>query len=94
MVKRVIHVTEEEAASDFASLLARVRAGEEVIIESHAQPVAVLHPAQQPSFRLLSESLHLAREHASTATLDEDFAKDVEAAVESHREPIDPPAWD
>ena len=27
MAKRVIHVTEAEAASDFAALLARVRAG-------------------------------------------------------------------
>jgi antitoxin (DNA-binding transcriptional repressor) of toxin-antitoxin stability system len=29
----VIHVSDKEAASDFASLLARVRAGAEVIIE-------------------------------------------------------------
>lgn len=31
-------------------------------------------------------SLRLAREHGSTVTLDTDFGKDVEAAVESHRE--------
>jgi hypothetical protein len=30
----------------------------------------------------------------SNATIDADFAKDVEAAVESHREPLEPPAWD
>jgi hypothetical protein len=28
------------------------------------------------------------------ATLDADFAKDVEAAIESHREPLSPPTWD
>jgi antitoxin (DNA-binding transcriptional repressor) of toxin-antitoxin stability system len=89
----VIHVSDKEAASDFASLLARVRAGAEVIIEHDTQPVAVLHPAE-PAVRLLSESLRLAREHGSTVTLDEDFAKDVEAAVESHREPLNPPAWE
>jgi hypothetical protein len=30
----------------------------------------------------------------STATIDEDFAKDVEAAINSHREPLTPPEWD
>ncbi len=93
MAKHVIHISEAEAARHFASLLAHVRAGVEVIIENVARPVAVLHPAEPP-VRLLSESLRLAREHGSTVTLDEDFAKDVEAAVESHREPLDPPAWD
>jgi antitoxin (DNA-binding transcriptional repressor) of toxin-antitoxin stability system len=93
MAKRVIHISEEEAASECASLMARVRAGEEVIIESGAQPVAILHPADPP-VRLLSESLRLAREHGSSATLDGDFAEDVEAAVESRGEPLDPPEWD
>jgi prevent-host-death family protein len=93
MAKRVIHISEEEAASDFASLMASVRSGAEVIIEENARPVAVLQAAE-PSVRLLSESLRLARERASTATLDEGFSKDLEAAVESHREPLDPPAWD
>jgi prevent-host-death family protein len=93
MAKRVIHISEAEAASDFASLLARVRAGAEVVIELDARPVAVVLPAES-SVRLLSESLRLAREHGSRATLDEDFAKDVEAAIERHREPLTPPAWD
>jgi len=93
MARRVIHISDAEAASDFASLLARVRAGEEVVIEHDAHPVAVLHPAEA-GVRLLSDSLRLAREHGSTATVDEDFAKDVEAAIESHREPLNPPAWD
>jgi hypothetical protein len=30
----------------------------------------------------------------STATIDEDFAKDVEAAIGAHREPADASAWD
>jgi antitoxin (DNA-binding transcriptional repressor) of toxin-antitoxin stability system len=93
MVKQVIHVSDTEAASDFHSLLAMVRAGAEVIIEQDSSPVAVLHPAE-PKVRLLSESLGLARKHGSTATLGEGFAKDMEAAIESHREPLDPPAWD
>lgn len=93
MRKHVIHISEAEATSDFASLLDRVRAGAEIVIEHEAQPVAVVRPAE-PHVRLLSDSLRLAREHGSTATLDPDFAKDVEAAIESHREPLSPPAWD
>ncbi|MGH9327383.1 MAG: hypothetical protein ACRD2B_11965 [Terriglobia bacterium] len=93
MAGPVIHISEEEAAKDFATLLVRVRAGAEIVIEHDSQPVAVVHPAESP-VRLLSESLRLAREHGSTTTLDADFARDVEAAIESHREPLDSPAWD
>lgn len=93
MPKNIIHISEAEAANDFASLMARVREGAEVVIEKDARPVAVVSPAEA-GVRLLSESLRLAREHASTATLDEEFGKDVEAAIESHREPLNPPAWD
>ena len=45
MGKRVIHISDAEAASDFASLLDRVRAADEVVIEHDARPVAVLRPA-------------------------------------------------
>jgi prevent-host-death family protein len=93
MPKHVIHISDAEAANDFASLLDRVRAGAEIVIEHDARPVAVVRPAES-HVRLLSESLRLAREHGSTATLDADFAKDVEAAIESHRDPLSPPAWD
>jgi antitoxin (DNA-binding transcriptional repressor) of toxin-antitoxin stability system len=93
MADSVIHISEEEASSDFAGLLARVRAGAEVVIESGKLPVAVVRPAE-PHVRLLSESLRLAKEHASTATLDGDFARDLEVAINSHREPLNPPAWD
>ena len=93
MAHRVIRISEAEAANNFADVLARVRAGAEVVIESGELPVAVLRPAE-PNLRLLSESLRLAKEHACTATLDPDFPKDVEAAIASHREPLNPPAWD
>jgi len=93
MGKNVIRISEAEAATDFASVMSKVRAGAEVVIEKDALPVAVVKPPE-PVLRLLSESLRLAREHGSTATLDGDYAKDVEAAIECHREPLDPPKWD
>jgi antitoxin (DNA-binding transcriptional repressor) of toxin-antitoxin stability system len=92
MAKHVIHMSDAEAASDFASLLARVRAGAEIVIEHDAQPVAVVRSAQ-PVRRTISERIALLPAD-STAVIDPDFAKNVEAAIESHREPLSPPAWD
>jgi antitoxin (DNA-binding transcriptional repressor) of toxin-antitoxin stability system len=92
MARQVIHISELEAASNFAALLARVRAGVEVVIEHDSQPVAVVHPAELVR-RTISECIALLPED-STATIDADFAKDVEAAVESHREALDSSAWE
>lgn len=93
MSKPAIHVSEAEAANDFPSLLARVRAGAEVVIERNAEPVAVLRPAA-PNVRLLSGSLRLAKEHGSNTTLDDEFGRDLETVVSSRREPLTPPTWD
>jgi len=94
MADHVIHISEEEAARDFAGLMARVRAGAEVVIESKSGklPVAVIHSPVPPR-RTISECIALLPAD-STAVMDADFARDVEAAIESHREPLDPPAWD
>jgi antitoxin (DNA-binding transcriptional repressor) of toxin-antitoxin stability system len=92
MADRVIHISDTEAASNFAALLARVRAGTEIVIEHDAQPVAVLRPAA-PLRRTISECLLLLPED-SNAKVDADFSKDVTAAIESHREPLEPPVWE
>lgn len=93
MAKDVIRVTEAEAAGSFGSLLERVRAGAEVVIEHNSLPVAVVKPVEAP-VRKLSESLRLAKERGSKATLDEGFAADLESVINSHREPLTPPAWE
>lgn len=93
MTKPAIRVSEAEAANDFPSLLARVRAGAEVVIERDAEAVAVIRTAA-PDLRLLSESLRLAKERGSNATLDDEFGRDLEAVVSSHSEPLTPPMWD
>jgi hypothetical protein len=93
MADRVIHISETEAAGNFADLLARVRAGAKVMIESERGklPVAVIH-APAPLHRTISECIALLPED-STAVMDADFVKDIEAAIESHREPLTPPTW-
>jgi antitoxin (DNA-binding transcriptional repressor) of toxin-antitoxin stability system len=86
-----IHISEAEAAHDFPGLLARVRAGAEVVIEEGSRPVAVLRSLDPPQ-RSVEECLALLPED-SQAKIDEDFAGDVAAAVAAHREPLNPPDW-
>lgn len=94
MTDRVIHISEAEAARNFADVLARVRAGAEVVIDGHAPVVVSMRTSKREPGRLLSESIALAEAHGSTVTLDGDFARDLEAIINSHREPLNPPAWD
>ena len=81
MAKHVIHVSEAEAASDFAALMARVRAGAKVIIGNRERPVAVLQ-ATEPVRRSISECIALAKTHeeetGKAPVLDPGFAEDVE----------------
>jgi antitoxin (DNA-binding transcriptional repressor) of toxin-antitoxin stability system len=54
-----IHISEADAARDFPGLMARVRAGAEIVIESDIYPAAVLRAAQPPR-RSISEGIALA----------------------------------
>lgn len=96
MGKDVIHISETEAARDFAGLIKRVRAGAEIIIENGERPVAVLHAAD-PGRRSISECIALAERHeqetGKAPVLDADFAKDVEE-IRSRRKAWNPPTWE
>jgi antitoxin (DNA-binding transcriptional repressor) of toxin-antitoxin stability system len=94
MADHIIHISEEEAARNFADVLARVRAGAEVVIDGGEPIVVTVRPSKPEPGRLLSESIALAEAHGSTATLDGDFTRDLEAVIDSHREPLNPPSWD
>jgi antitoxin (DNA-binding transcriptional repressor) of toxin-antitoxin stability system len=78
----VIHISEADAARDFPGLMAHVRAGAEIVIESDTRAVAVVRPAGReisglPAAsdqaggefkpRLISESIALAKKHADNA---------------------------
>jgi antitoxin (DNA-binding transcriptional repressor) of toxin-antitoxin stability system len=76
------HISEADAARDFAGLLDRVRAGTEVVIESDRYPVAVLHTPSPPR-RSIEECISMLPADY-TATIDEDFASDVAAADVRH----------
>jgi antitoxin (DNA-binding transcriptional repressor) of toxin-antitoxin stability system len=92
----VIHISEAEAAKDFAELIAKVRGGAEVVIEDGLTPVARLVAplsVAREYIRPISESLRIARERGSTALLDGSFARDVEDGIAGHQEPIQDP-WE
>jgi antitoxin (DNA-binding transcriptional repressor) of toxin-antitoxin stability system len=98
MTQTVIRISEAEAESDFGSVLARVRAGAEVIIESESggAPVAVVRPVA-PLRRSISECIALAKKHeeetGESPVLDSEFAADVEEIIRN-RKPWNPPSWD
>jgi len=87
-----LHISERDLSRDVRSILNRVETGSEVVVERDAQPVAVIRPAG-PVRRKISECIAMMPADSS-ATIDEDFAKDVDAAIAAHREPLEPPAWD
>ena len=95
MADPVIHISEEEAARDFAGLLARVRAGVEIVIESDTHPAAVLRAAEPPR-RSISESIALAEERTKELgykpVMDAGFAADLEEIIRN-RKPRDTSAW-
>jgi antitoxin (DNA-binding transcriptional repressor) of toxin-antitoxin stability system len=97
MPKNVIHISEFEAASDFALVMTRVREGAEVIIERDAKPVAVVRPAETVRGRPISESIALAEVHAKEVgdepTMDSDFAADLEEIIKS-RKPRNVLTWE
>ncbi len=89
----VIHISRAEAARDFDGLITRARNGDEILIESNEGVVARVLPGDAPHPRLLSETLKILKERGSQITLDGDFGRDLEEAINSHREPLTNP-WD
>ena len=96
MEAQVLHITEDDLIRDVRGILQRLQAGMEIVIERDAQPVAVLRSAKALR-RTISECISLAKTHeeetGSAATLDPDFAQDIEEIVRNRR-PWYPPAWD
>ena len=98
MSMATIHISEADAARDFPGLMAHVRAGTEIVIESDTRAVAVVRPAgDEFRPRLLSESIALAKKHAEELgyepRMDPEFAADLEEIIRN-RKPWNPPAWE
>lgn len=92
----IVHISDADAARDLAGIMARVSAGEEVIIDNGTVTVAMV-PSAVPSRRTVADCIALAKVHeeqtGEAPVLDPDFAADVEQIVRN-RKPWNPPAWD
>ena len=78
---------------DASAALARVRQGDEVIIEEDHREIAILKPPK-PAGRLISEVVAELKARGSTVAMDEDFVRDIEEGVKAQRHPWNPPSWD
>ena len=92
-----LRITEAELARDIHAVLAKVQEGAEVIVEQDHRPVAVIRTPQGLG-RKISQCIALAKAYEEklgyAPVPDPDFAKDVQAAIDAHREPFRPPPWD
>jgi hypothetical protein len=93
-----LRVTEAELARNVHAVLARVREeGLEVIVEQDHRPIAIIKTPEGPG-RKLSECIAIAKAYENNLGYapvpDADFAADVQAAIDAHREPLNPPEWD
>lgn len=93
----VLHITEAELARDVHAVIEKVQKGVEVVIEQDHRPVAVMKTPPRLG-RLIGECIALAKDYEArmgqVPVPDPDFAGDVQAAVDAHREPVDTSAWD
>lgn len=92
MGSRVLRISEADLVRDVRTVVQRVQTGAEIVVERDAQPVAVIRAAA-PVRRKISECIAMLPAD-STATIDPDFARDVDAAIAAHREALEPPQWD
>jgi hypothetical protein len=84
-----IHITEAEAARDFAALMEQVLGGNQVIIETGGQRVVI---ETRPKVFTLKDLVALQERHRDA--FDDEFARDVEEARENFNRPLDASAWD
>jgi antitoxin (DNA-binding transcriptional repressor) of toxin-antitoxin stability system len=88
-----VRITEAELARDVHAVLEKVRQGVEVVIEHGSRPVAVL-TAPHVRGRGISDVIAALEASGASGVIDEDFARDVEDGIRSHREPWTPPSWE
>jgi antitoxin (DNA-binding transcriptional repressor) of toxin-antitoxin stability system len=86
-----VRTTEAELARDLHAVLAKVRAGLEVVVEQNDRAVAVIRPANRDG-RMISEVIAELKARGSAAVLDDAFARDIEEGIKAQRQPWTPPS--
>jgi len=91
----VIHISEEEAARSLPDLIAKVRAGDRVEIESGSESFVILpSEAVSPKIWPISEAIRRSEARGSQALLDDKFGDDMEEVIRSHEHEIGRNAWE
>jgi antitoxin (DNA-binding transcriptional repressor) of toxin-antitoxin stability system len=96
----IVHISEEEAARDFAGLVDRAIGGEQIVVRREGRDVVMLSPiaaGPEVSTKTLGEVIEgLRRRQAAQglATLDDDFASDMEKIHRELNVPLDDAKWD
>ena len=96
----MVHISEEEAAKDFAGLMKHVRCGDEVRLDCKDGVQAVVRraddnePVRARSITAILEGLKQREKAQGLATIDEDFAADVSKARRRYNASRDHSAWD
>ena len=91
-----LRLTAAELTRDLHAIIIQVRdGGLEVIVEEGEQAVAVIRAPEGPG-RKLSECIAIAKAYEShlgyAPVPDAEFAADVQAAIDAHREPLNLPS--
>ena len=90
-IMNIVHISEEEAVRDFAAVLARFDAGEEVIID---RAISSVRLSNHPTALTIGEVLKRFSESSGPhGVMDEEFAADVQEAMNRLRA-VQPSPWD
>ena len=81
-----IHISLAEAQRNLSELLAKLDENTTFLIENGSQPVALLQPV--PLRKLSLDERIALLPNNSEAVMDDDFARDLEFAINRYREPI------
>lgn len=90
-MSHLVHISEQQAPSETAELLRRLRAGEEIIIQGETEAFRL---TRIPKPGTLAEFFADPAVGQARAMLDSSFADDLEAAAEIGRRERFDPAWD
>jgi antitoxin (DNA-binding transcriptional repressor) of toxin-antitoxin stability system len=82
----VIHISEEEAARSLPDLIARVQAGERVLIDGGSGSVSLVPADESPKRRTTSAAVRRSEAHGASVTLDDAFADDMEEIMRFNRQ--------
>ncbi len=92
-----MHISVSELPAEVRALIDRLRAGEEIVIDSGNEPVAILRSPERQKAKTVSELIarfeEREKELGHPILMDEDYADDMRDII-ANRKPRDTSAWD